>query len=189
MKKSISLPSSLLLAMALLACAPGSYAKEKKDDHPKKTALDQIMETGPTITSSVITPLGDKHLKETSANITTLREKLLDEGAKSPAASPETYQAAAALCDAWLSAMDDRHNIWVASAKTHAMNKADAKETDFFDDAEKKQWLDHAAKWHIYLDQLYARVGTFRREPMHPMATPAPAATAAPAAPAAAPTP
>lgn len=197
----------VLLVIALLGCAPHTYAKKKQQDD-NKNAIDTVMDTGPATTEDVLAPLGAKAMPEkkvlkVGADITALREKLLDEAAKSPAASPDAYKAAVGLCNAWLNALDERSTI--AGNKSHApmgtadMNsntpvhpneysleqeaidakkkkQDDAKENAFFNDAQKKQWEQRAAQWRQYLSQLYTQLGALRRQAIQPGATPAAAA-------------
>ncbi|HWB58667.1 MAG TPA: hypothetical protein VG733_04210, partial [Chthoniobacteraceae bacterium] len=167
------------------------------------SAIDTIADTAPATTTSVLVPLDAKQPPSVRAGITTLREKLLDEAAKAPASSPDTYKVAVALCDSWLAALDERDKTVASQARSQPMGTADmdsskavhpgpmaleqeaidakkkkqndAKENAFFSDAQKQQWLQRCALWQKQLDQLYSQMGDLRRKGMTAPATATPA--------------
>ncbi|HWB59006.1 MAG TPA: hypothetical protein VG733_05920, partial [Chthoniobacteraceae bacterium] len=173
------------------------------------SAIDTIAETGPATTGSVLVPLDTKQPPSVRADITALREKLLDEAAKTPASSPDTYKVAVALCDSWLAALDERDKIVAAQSNTqqpmgtadmdsskavhpgyyelkkeqqeaNKKKQDDKKENAFFSDAQKQQWQQRCALWQKQLDQLYAQMGDLRRKASQTPAAPTPPATAVP---------
>ena len=171
-----------------------------------ESAIDTIADTGPATTASVLVPLDAKHPPGVRAGIIALREKLLDEAAKAPASSPETYKAAVALCDSWIAALDERDNTAASQASKQPMGTADmdsskavhpgyyelqkegmeakkkkqddAKENAFFSDAQKQEWLQRCTVWQKQLDQLYAQMGDLRRKADQARNSTAPAAAA-----------
>ena len=173
-----------------------------------KNAIDTIAETGPATTGSVLVPLDAKQPPSVRAGITALREKLLDEAAKTPASSPEVYKVAVTLCDSWLAALDEREKIVAAQSNAQPMGTTDmdsskavhpgyyelqkegmeakkkkqddAKQNAFFSDAQKQQWTQRCALWQKQLDQLYAQIGDLRRKASQTPAAPTPPATSVP---------
>jgi hypothetical protein len=96
-----------LLLLAGLLIAPLTASTRAAEPETPKTQIDIFAEEGPKITSAVGAPLGVP-LSDYKAAITYLRDNLLDEAAAKPASSPQTYQAAAKLCAAWLNSIDER---------------------------------------------------------------------------------
>jgi hypothetical protein len=183
----------------------GSSATAPQKKVTVKSSIDTIMDTAPATTENVVAPLDaklmpPKKLLKVGADITALREKLLDEAATAPASSPDAYKAAVGLCNAWINALDERNQI--ANSKTQApmgtadMNsntpvhpneysleqeaidakkkkQDDAKENAFFNDAQKQVWVQRAPMWRQYLTQLYTQLGAIRRQATTAAATPA----------------
>ena len=174
-----------------IALTERGFSAAPQNKEPDKSAIDIIAETGPMTTENVLEQLDAKQLPQVRINITALREKLLDEAAKTPGSSPDTYEAAVVLCNAWLAALDERDSTMAAESKAPPMGTADMASTRpvhpgefsleqegidaqkkkqddkmqnaFFSTAQKHQWAQRCAELHQYLDRLYAQIGVLRR--------------------------
>ncbi len=112
---------------------------------------------------------------------------MADEAAARPAASAETYQAAARLCNAWLICLDERDKRVASYGQTRpvsvmgAAHSTDLRPGDylryladvtlahrkvveelatdqFFNDTQKKQWLDRCVTLRQGLDNLQTQI-------------------------------
>jgi hypothetical protein len=148
--------------------------------------IDVIAQQASTITAGIIVPLDATALDHRAA-VTALRDDLADEAAAHPAASPETYQTAGRLCNAWLICLDERDkrlasysqarpsSIMGASHATtyrpgdyfrylndvtaaHHRVLEELKTTEFYNTTEMKQWADRCVILRQGLDNLQAQV-------------------------------
>ena len=197
-------------AQAMLA--PGGVAQMPAAGpviKPVGNALDELMDRAAWTTEGVLAPLDAKlpPWKKSSklhSDIVALRILLLDEAARVPAASPDTYKTAAGLCDAWLGALAERDKFTAAESGPMAtadmqtekpvntrtlnadqleqerldMQKAKeqaAKQNAFFNEAQNKQWMQIADKLRPGIEQLFTQLGELRRQGAQPKPSAPPA--------------
>ena len=114
----MSILANLLLVSAVIA-AP------KKNEHaPAKGNLEAIEENGALINARVFASLHEHSIAEST--IVIWKEDLLDEAAKAPEASQPVYKQAAALLEAWKSALLERSKLRADSKFTgHVSDSTD----------------------------------------------------------------
>jgi hypothetical protein len=91
-----------------LVYSPLTPSPELKTESKPLPALQVLSEEAPNVSNWALSPLDDDVPDGIRQNITLLRENLLDEASGKPAAGPQAYDAAAKLCNALISALDDR---------------------------------------------------------------------------------
>ncbi len=110
MKSILSGPFSkrqLLAWAGFVLCLSTVPSWADENPEPVKSQLEIFTGEAPKITSAVCAPLSVP-LADYKAPITYMRDNLLDEAKEKPSASEQTYQMAAKLCSAWLSALEER---------------------------------------------------------------------------------
>ena len=130
---------------------------------PAKSYIDVLADYGAsTFTATILSPL-DQPIPNCKEAIATLRENLLDEQAKKPAASVDAYRAAWRLCNAWIEAEVERDKMVAsfgqaapATIDTQHGKKTVLNPQDYLmylrelDDARKKQRADSQShKWYF----------------------------------------
>jgi hypothetical protein len=88
------------------------------------TAVATLSEQAPNALEWALSPLDRSTPPEIRQNLTLLRESLLDEAAKTPAASAVTYQLGQKLCDDLLATLNERDQAKVHAG--YAASQADA---------------------------------------------------------------
>jgi hypothetical protein len=98
-----------LFLLALLAASLAN-AQPAAPENPAVAPdnLDTLAQQAPNAVAWVLAPLDAAVAPDIRQNLTYLREALLDEAAKKPAAIPDAYKIGEQVCDAMIGALDER---------------------------------------------------------------------------------
>ncbi len=192
MKRSFS---AVLPLIALLLCASHAHAKPKPQAAIDSLIGRGAWTTEAVLAPLDAKLPPSKRPSRLRSDIMALRVKLLGEAAKSPAASPDAYKVALGLCDAWLGALDERDKSSATISRTpmattdmessKAVNpgpvqqdqeaidaqkkkQEDAKQNAYFNDAQKKQWLQRCAQLRPNIEQFLTQLGALRTQRVKP---------------------
>jgi hypothetical protein len=87
------------------------------------TCIQILSEQAPNALEWALAPLDRKTPPEIRENLTLLRENLLDEAAKKPAANAETYRLGKELCNELIGTLDERDKMLVRAGYTAVLAK------------------------------------------------------------------
>jgi serine/threonine protein kinase len=145
------LPATLPLAVPNRTTAPPPPSIE-----PAAACIDILKAQAPNSMKWVLAPLDEAVPTNIRQNLTLLREDLVDEGKSAKAAAPTTaYSAAWQLCQALLTALDERDRARVAAGYRDAQAAANQTNTNQALNARR----NHLMSW-----PQYAREGDQRSE-------------------------
>jgi len=116
MNPRLFLPALLVASLASAQPAAPDAAPAKADSPPAASEspaaapdhLDTLAQQAPNAVAWVLAPLDAAVPSDIRQNLTYLREALLDEAAKKPAAIPDAYRIGEQLCDTMVSVLDER---------------------------------------------------------------------------------
>ena len=200
----------VVVVLDLPAPAAGAQASAAGPAKPAGNALAEIDDRAAWTTEGVFAPLNAKlpsweKSPKLRADITALRVRLLDEAAKAPSASPDTYKVAVDLCDAWLAALTERDRYGGGQSGQLAATdmqtskpvvneqkltpeqleqerldeqktkQLQAKQNAFFNDAQNKDWMQRVDKLRPGIEQLLAQLGESLRAGTQPKPSASPA--------------
>jgi hypothetical protein len=114
--KTLLLPALLAASLASAQPAAPDAAPAKADNPPAAPEnpaaapdnLDTLAQQAPNAVAWVLAPLDAAVPSDIRQNLTYLREALLDEAAKKPAAIPDAYKIGEQLCNTMVGALDER---------------------------------------------------------------------------------
>jgi hypothetical protein len=101
--------------------APGAPNATPSPDH---TFVEILSEQAPNSLEWALAPLDRTTPRDVRQNLTYLREDLLDEAAKKPAAGADAYKLGQQLCDDLIATLDERDKALVRAGYTSAQAQA-----------------------------------------------------------------